>query len=54
MNFYRDKTLGLRSVMLEINRRVYLEGGTVRQEAVRGINKIIKFIASDNFNRSNS
>ena len=54
MDFYRDKTPGLRSVMLEINRRVYLEGGTVRQEAARGINKIIKFIASDNFYRSNS
>lgn len=54
MDFYRDKTPGLRSVMLEINRRVYLDGEAVRQEAARGINKIIKFIASDNFNRSNS
>ena len=54
MDFYRDKKPGLRSVMLEINRRVYLDGKAVRQEAARGINKIIKFIASDNFYRSNS
>lgn len=54
MDFYRDKTPGLRSVMLEVNRRVYLDGEAVRQEAARGINKIIKFIASDNFYRSNS
>lgn len=54
MDFYRDKKPGLRSVMWEINRRVYLEGETVREEAARGINKIIKFIASDNFYRSNS
>lgn len=54
MDFYRNKMSGLRSVMLEVNRRVYLEGGTVRQESVRDISKIIKFIASDNFNRSNS
>lgn len=54
MDFYRNKTPGLRSVMLEVNRRVYLDGEAVRQEAARGINKIIKFIASDNFNRSNS
>lgn len=42
MDFYHDKTSGLRSVMLEINRRVYLEGETVRQESVRNIGKIIK------------
>lgn len=54
MDFYCNKMPELRSVMLEVNRRVYLEGGMVRQEAARGINKIIKFIASDNFNRSNS
>ena len=54
MDFYCNKMPGLRSVMLEVNRRVYLDGKAVRQEAVRGINKIIKFIASDNFNRSNS
>jgi hypothetical protein cdivTM_03523 len=54
MDFYRDRTPGLRSVMLEINRRVYLEGETVREESVSDISKIIKFIASDNFNRSNS
>lgn len=47
MDFYRDKTPGLRSVMLEINRRVYLEGGTVRQESVRNIGKIIKYIANE-------
>lgn len=54
MDFYRDKTPGLRSVMLEVNRRVYLDGEMVRQESVSDISKIIKFIASDNFNRSNS
>ncbi len=54
MDFYRDKTPGLHSVMLEINRRVYLEDGTVRQESVRDISKIIKFIASYNSYRSNS
>ena len=47
MDFYRDKTPGLRSVMLEVNRRVYLEGGTVRQESVRNIGKIIKYIANE-------
>ena len=40
--------------MLEVNRRVYLDGEMVRQESVSDISKIIKFIASDNFNRSNS
>ncbi|TWP20350.1 hypothetical protein EUA63_01320 [TM7 phylum sp. oral taxon 348] len=54
MDFYRNKTPGLRSVMLEINRRVYLDGETVRQESVRGISKIIKLIASYNSYRSNS
>ena len=34
MDFYRDRTPGLRSVKLEINRRVYLESETVRQESV--------------------
>lgn len=33
--------------MLEVNRRVYLEGGTVRQESVRDIGKIIKYIANE-------
>ena len=47
MDFYRNKTPGLRSVMLEVNRRVYLEGGTVRQEAVRDIGQIIKYIANE-------
>ena len=47
MDFYRDKKPGLRSVMLEINRRVYLEGGTVREESVRNIGKIIKYIANE-------
>ena len=47
MDFYRDKTPGLRSVMLEVNRRVYLEDGTVRQESVRNIGKIIKYIANE-------
>lgn len=47
MDFYRDKRPGLRSVMLEVNRRVYLDGETVRQESVRGISKIIKYIANE-------
>ena len=47
MDFYRDKTPGLHSVMLEINRRVYLEGEMVRQESVRHIGKIIKYIANE-------
>ena len=47
MAFYRDKTPGLHSVMLEINRRVYLEGETVRPESVRNIGKIIKYIANE-------
>ena len=47
MGFYRNKMPGLRSVMLEVNRRVYLEGGTVRQESVRNIGKIIKYIANE-------
>ena len=47
MDFYRDRTPGLRSVKLEINRRVYLESETVRQESVRGISKIIKYIANE-------
>ena len=33
--------------MLEINRRVYLEGETVREESVRNIGKIIKYIANE-------
>ena len=33
--------------MLEVNRRVYLEDGTVRQESVRDIGKIIKYIANE-------
>ena len=47
MDFYRDKKPGLRSVMLEINRRIYLDGEKVRQDAVRDIIKIIKYISSD-------
>ena len=47
MDFYRDKTPGLRSVMLEVNRCVYLEGETVRPELVRNIGKIIKYIANE-------
>ena len=47
MDFYRNKMPGLRSVMLEINRRVYLESETVRQESVRDISKIIKYIANE-------
>ena len=47
MDFYRNKMPGLRSVMLEVNRRVYLEGETVRQESVCNIGKIIKYIANE-------
>ena len=47
MDFYRDKKPGLRSVMLEINRRIYLDGETVRQESVHDIGKIIKYIANE-------
>ena len=47
MDFYRNKTPGLRSVMLEVNRRVYLEGEAVRQEAARDIGQIIKYIANE-------
>lgn len=47
MAFYRDKMPGLRSVMLEVNRRVYLEGGTVHEESVRDVGKIIKYIANE-------
>ena len=47
MDFYRDKRPGLRSVMLEVNRRVYLDGEMVRQESVRGISKISKYIANE-------
>lgn len=47
MDFYRDKTPGLHSVILEVNRRVYLDGEMVRQESVRGVSKIIKYIASE-------
>ena len=47
MDFYRDKTPGLHSVMLEINRRVYLEGEMVCEESVRNIGKIIKYIANE-------
>ena len=47
MDFYRNKMPGLRSVMLEVNRRVYLEDGTVRQESVRDVGKIIKYIANE-------
>ena len=33
--------------MLEVNRRVYLDGETVRQESVRDVGKIIKYIANE-------
>ena len=47
MDFYRNKMPGLRSVMLEVNRLVYLEGGTVHEESVRDVGKIIKYIANE-------
>ena len=33
--------------MLEINRRIYLDGEMVREESVRNIGKIIKYIANE-------
>ena len=47
MDFYRNKMPGLRSVMLEVNRRVYLDGKTVHGESVRDVGKIIKYIANE-------
>ena len=47
IDFYRNKMPGLRSVMLEVNRRVYLDGEMVHQESVRDISKIIKYIANE-------
>ena len=47
MDFYHDKTLGLRSAMLEINKRIYLDGEAVRQEAAFDITKIIKYVVSE-------
>ena len=47
MDFYHDKNPGLRSVMLEINKRIYLDGETVRREVAFDIAKIIKYIVSE-------
>ena len=37
----------MQSVMLEINRRVYLNGDAVSEKAVCNIDKIINFIAEN-------
>ena len=43
-DFYHNKTYNIQSVMLEINRRVYLREDVVCEEAMSNINKIIDFI----------
>ena len=47
MEFYYDENPKIHSVMLEINRRIYLNGGVVSEKAVRNIDKIINFIAEN-------
>lgn len=47
MEFYHDENPKMQSVMLEINRRVYLNGGVVSANAVCNIDKIINFIAKN-------
>ena len=47
MEFYYDESPKIQSVMLEINRRVYLNGGVVSEKAVCNIDKIINFIAEN-------
>jgi len=44
MEFYHDENPKIQSVMLEINRRVYLNGDAVSEKAVCNIDKIINFI----------
>ena len=41
MEFYHDENPKMQSVMLEINRRIYLNGDAVSENAVRNIDKII-------------
>ena len=47
MEFYHDENPKMQSVMLEINRRVYLNGDAVSEKAVCNIDKIINFIAEN-------
>ena len=47
MEFYHDENPKIQSVMLEINRRVYLDGGVVSENAACNIDKIINFIAEN-------
>lgn len=47
MEFYHDENPKIHSVMLEINRRVYLNGDAVSEKAVCNIDKIINFIAEN-------
>ena len=47
MEFYHDENPKIHSVMLEINRRVYLNGGVVSEKTVCNIDKIINFIAEN-------
>ncbi len=44
---YHDENPKIQSVMLEINRRVYLNGDAVSEKAVCNIDKIINFIAEN-------
>ena len=47
MEFYYDENPKMQSVMLEINRRVYLNDDVVSEKAVCNIDKIINFIAEN-------
>ncbi len=48
MDFYCNKTPGLRAVMLEINRHAYLDdSGVVSERVVRSVKKIVEFIAEE-------
>ena len=47
MEFYHDENPKIQSVMLEMNRRVYLNGDMVSENAVCNIDKIINFIAEN-------
>jgi len=47
MEFYYDENPKIQSVMLEINRRVYLNGDAVSEKAVCNIDKIMNFIAEN-------
>lgn len=46
-DFYHNKMYSLRSMMLEINRRVYLEKDIVRENAIHDMSRIISFLAEN-------